>query len=166
MRQLMNELNKTTQDAAEINSINSLLLHQIATENESHSILSNTLSSIKEANIIEKQKMSLEIESLQGNTTSLQGTVLQTLEQLKVKEAQYNELELIHKEEMASLNEQLAASISLGEQLKAEKDMVQEEVKSMQGMVEQETASLRFQLSTSNMQLQQNNEVMPKYTVL
>ena len=69
-----------------------------------------------------------------------------------------NTAEERHQKEFSALREEMSRLSKRCQDSEEERDTVREELMAMQGLVEQETASLRFQLSTSNMQLQQTNE--------
>ena len=64
-----------------------------------------------------------------------------------------------HQNEVKGLLRQVSKMEDTRKIVESERDQVREELHSMQGMVDQETASLRFQLSTNNMSLQQLTEV-------
>ncbi len=65
----------------------------------------------------------------------------------------------MYQTEKTQLEEQLSTVMKRCEACNEEKESVKQELRTVQGLVEQETVSLRFQLSTSDMQLQQAKEV-------
>lgn len=64
-----------------------------------------------------------------------------------------------HAQENREYEEQLAALHQVHQRALEERELVREELRSMHGMVEQETESLRFQLSTTKMKLEQTIKV-------
>lgn len=64
-----------------------------------------------------------------------------------------------HQQEMAQLQENLLEEKEKVGKVEEERKQAKEELTSMHGMVAEETESLRFQLSTANMQLQKTTKV-------
>ena len=117
------------------------------------------MSTIEELRSKEDKEMESQISELQEHLRSLNDQVQQKQVEINSKENQMREIEHLHSEELERLKEQLTVTVSHHEETVRERDLIKEEVKAMNGLVEQETASLRFQLSTANIQLQQFNEV-------
>lgn len=142
-----------------VNSLNSLLLSQHVRECETSSALSRSVSSIEEVRSKELNERTLEITDLHKRMEALKEEIQQKQEEIDSKENKMKDLSIMHTRELERLEKELSQTVSHHEATAKERDMIKEEVKAMNGVVEQETASLRFQLSTANMQLQQANEV-------
>ena len=71
-----------------------------------------------------------------------------------------NQTRFAHQQEIAQLQENLVEEKERLGQVEEERKQAKEELTSMHGMVAEETESLRFQLSTANMQLQKTTKVL------
>jgi hypothetical protein len=139
-------------------SYHSLLLNQLTQECQAKAAMNSSLSFLQEAKSKAESDRVNEIADLNRAIDNLR----KELEELKIesnfKESQLKEQQSLHNEEMTKLTEELSLTVNHQDQIMKERDLIKEEVKSMNGLVEQETASLRFELSIANMQLQQVNE--------
>ena len=76
--------------------------------------------------------------------------------------ATLNQTRFAHQQEMTRLQENLVEEKERVGKVEEERKQAKEELTSMHGMVAEETESLRFQLSTANMQLQKTTKVMDR----
>lgn len=157
--QLEQDLANTHHSLAAVTSANSHLLLQVAQECELKSILAKSVSLLEERQVREDSERKSQLEVLQQEIEAVTVKKNEKEEELNQLQTQLDKLKLSHTNEIERLKEELASTLGDHYETERERDMIQEEVKSMHGLVEQETASLRFQLSTANIQLQQTNEV-------
>ena len=158
MKRVQEELDETKLRLSSTESANSALLLQMEEERQTRETHESALMSLRSSHVSEKKELSLKMASLQEELESINGALETTREELRGKEAILDSRELEHANQMEKITEELKSLKMSRDELEKERDLAQEEVKSMHGLVEQETASLRFQLSTTNIQLQQNNE--------
>lgn len=104
---------------------------------------------IQNERIQEREHLTNEIEKIVLEKNKISETVSQEITNTKET----------YEKELSELKEQVARYKKRYEESEEEKDLIREELKSTQGMVEQETASLRFELSSNSMQLQQTLKV-------
>ena len=157
--QLEQDLAKTHHALAAVTSANSHLLLQVVQECESKSVLAKSVSLLEERQVREDSERKSQLEALQREIETVAVEKNKREEELNQLQTQLDKLKLSHTNEIERLKEELASTLGDHYETERERDMIREEVKSMHGLVEQETASLRFQLSTTNIQLQQTNEV-------
>ena len=157
--QLEQDLANTYHTLAAVTSANSHLLLQVAQECESKSVLAKSVTFLEERQAREDRERKSQLEVLQQEIETVAVEKNEREEELNQLQTQLDKLKLSHTNEIERLKEELASSLGDHYETERERDMIREEVKSMHGLVEQETASLRFQLSTANIQLQQTNEV-------
>ncbi|XP_019854093.1 PREDICTED: FYVE and coiled-coil domain-containing protein 1-like [Amphimedon queenslandica] len=162
MKQTIEELNETKLRLSSIESANSALSLQVEEERKSKEILENTIRTLKDSHESEMREASGKLSSNQEEIERLNNVLGLSQEELREKDSQLSLCRTEFSEKTRELEEELKALVATREELEKERDSAIEEVKSMQGLVEQETASLRFQLSTTNIQLQQNNESYSK----
>ena len=158
MKRVQEELDETKLRLSSAESANSALLLQMEEERQTRETHESALTSLRSSHESEKKELSLKMASLREELESINGALETTCEELRGKEAILDSRELEHANQMEKMTEELKSLKTSRDELEKERDLAQEEVKSMHGLVEQETASLRFQLSTTNIQLQQNNE--------
>lgn len=99
------------------------------------------------------------LEELEQNIA----TCSEERDRLKVELAEVtatlNQTRFTHQQEVKKLQEELVEERERVVQVEEERKQTREELSSMHGMVAQETESLRFQLSTTSMQLQKTTQV-------
>ena len=163
MRETTEELNETKLRLSSIESANSALSLQIEEERKSRETLESTIRTLKETHQSEMREASLKLTSSQEEIERLNNVLGMSQEEVREKDSQLSSCKTEFSDKTRELEEELKTLMNAREEIEKERDSAIEEVKSMQGLVEQETASLRFQLSTTNIQLQQNNEVEIAY---
>ena len=139
-----------------------LLKEQLVCEEELRSNLEICVAKL------EREKLNIETEireernSYREQISSLEKEKDQLVSKLSEQESHIEDVKEAHEIESNKLKEDLLAREKVILEIEQERDGLREEVKAMHGLVESETASLKFQLSTHNMELQQANEVRGK----
>lgn len=157
--------------------------HELASQSDAFTRLQNDKETLEEECRVSSESLRdlraevaglrTELEKLQNERTKEKERLMNEMETIvseknKTSEAILQEMtsaKELHEKEMSKLKEQVTRYKKRYEEGEEEKDLIKEELKSVQGMVEQETASLRFELSSNNMQLQQTLKVRTNGTI-